>query len=110
MSDIVERLRDYSRHDTDEMLDEAADLIEQQAARIAELEAIVDILKIAAESDAVLLRDTENRLADLRAKIDNADIIGWIDARGKIIKRTEEGNAVTVTTPTRTLICREDLK
>jgi hypothetical protein len=62
MKDLIERLRDYSRADTDAMLDEAADALEQQTA---EIERLKDMLRW--HVDAQL--EKSKRIATLEAAL-----------------------------------------
>ena len=81
MNSIVERLRQHALPDPQDerevmhapLLREAADLIEQQAARIAELEAAFEQVNRNRESVDAL----KNQLATLRQKIEDAPVVAW---------------------------------
>lgn len=107
---IVERLRLYKPIDnTSTLINEAADLIEQQAARIKELEAAMPLY------DELLIRCAiaEKELAALRQRIDDAPVVGYHFSRhdnfGRIVWDVDHAvhpDAIEY----RPLISKEDLQ
>lgn len=86
MNSIVERLRLYRPIDnTSTLINEAADLIEQQAERIKELEAERDGWREDANisrNSIAMLKDRcnylEGTLDDLHQRIDDAPVVAWM--------------------------------
>lgn len=128
MNSIVERLRGLDTFGYQSQLAcEAADLIEQQAERIKELEAerdaerdnCVNIIAAYQEERTALVRavdtdyeqlyrETQEQLAALRRKIDEAPVVAWMSP-GK--ERLEFSSPATVYgSHTIPLISKEDLQ
>ena len=94
--------------------DEAADLLESQAARIAELEAALQIAKHNEQCTHAANVNLCKELAALRRKIDEAPVVAWL-CEGKDIYGEYYCYVVSATPPDqdhvtiKPLISKEDL-
>lgn len=108
MNNIVERLR-FDGHDAEEdlaVMAEAADLIEQQAARIKELEAELGAGHLQCIADR---QKYKQQLAILRKRIDDAPVVaevGSVQGQTSFVFQTSD-RVLKVGTK---LINQEDLK
>lgn len=117
MMTLIERLRQHALpdpHDEREvlhapLLKEAADLLESQAARIAELEAERDNFHMEYRMKCdVETKQLHEQLAALRRKIDETPVVAWMTKQNGWVRIAEGStNPVDYDIP---LISKEDLQ